>query len=97
MDRLKFIHVNKKDVVNADQSENVGGIAGKCLTRTKFMSVNLINSGDVNGQSFVGGIFGHVKSEQSNSYISDSSSTGNVTGTSDYGEIAGKLENVEIK
>ena len=80
----------------------VGGLFG-CVKAPYFSGSNHTfhlldseNTGNVTGDTYVGGIIGFGTASSNNSAIYDSTSTGTVEGTSDFGEIAGKLENITI-
>ncbi len=62
-----------------------------------FNMTDSSNTGAVSGNQYVGGLLGHAHASSNNSTIMDSISTGAVTGISDTGEIAGLLENIEVK
>lgn len=55
------------------------------------------NTGAVKGGKYVGGIFGYAKSDSSNSAVSDITSTGSVSGTSNYSKNAGYAEKVTFQ
>ena len=86
-------------------SNNVGGTIGYLYTdatsnRTalyKITANEFTNSGNVSGVKYVGGLLGYARSDDNSSYIMNYSFTGVVTAESDFGDVAGKLENISIK
>lgn len=80
----------------------VGGILGSCDVSSQYGSACLIittfkNQANITGNAYVGGCIGFGQTDSSESNMMDCSSTGTITGTSDYGEIAGKLENIKLQ
>ena len=86
-------------------NNNVGGTIGYLYTdatsnRTalyKITANEFTNSGNVSGVKYVGGLLGYARSDDNSSYIMNYSFTGAVTAESDFGDVAGKLENISIK
>ncbi len=89
----------------------VGGVAGRVRVYAdhsgsytsiiKLTASQLGNTGNVSGKQYVGGLFGHGYSNDSGSTISDSHSSGTVTGIESneggfIGGFVGQLENVKI-
>lgn len=73
----------------------VGGIAGFANSNGTLYVEFLENYGDVNGVSYVSGLFGYVRGGV-NSLIISSSSSSNIVGEYYVGAIAGEANNVKI-
>ena len=85
-------------------SDYAGGIIGKIeMSNTRsncYVTVNfneLTNTGNVGGKSYVGGLLGHGITDSTSSAIVNSSATGGVNGSSNYGVMNGKLESITVK
>lgn len=91
--------------VNIDSFENTGAVTGtgnyvggllghmyfnEGSSYTVFMT-ELHNSANINGKNYVGGLIGYGETDSDKSSVVDSTSTGSVTGTGNYGKVAGKL------
>ena len=84
----------------------VGGLVGYAFLQDtassgsycyKLNVVDCKNTGNITGKTYVGGLIGYGKSDSSSSVILDSVSSGTVSGSANYDNIAGKLENITIK
>ena len=75
--------------------ENSGDVSGS--NNVKITANEFTNSGNVSGVKYVGGLLGYARSDDNSSYIMNYSFTGAVTAESDFGDVAGKLENISIK
>lgn len=97
--------------VNIDSFDNTGSVAGtgdyvgglfghmyfnEGNSYTVFMT-ELHNSANISGKAYVGGLIGYGETDSDKSSVKDSSASGVVSGSSNYGKIAGKLENITIK
>jgi hypothetical protein len=58
---------------------------------------NIHNTSNISGKQYVGGLFGHIFGETDASYMFECTSSGKVTGSRRYGNIAGKRENIVEK
>ena len=90
-----------KNIGNINGSgDYVGGIIGYCDNYDsswdpKLSAVDCTNAAQVRGSKYVGGIFGYVKAYSGKIY--GCSSSGTITGTENYGEVAGLAERVTIE
>ena len=83
----------------------VGGIAGcakydDTASGSYYYTLNVTdteNVGNIAGKTYVGGLFGYASSDSKNSIVAFSSSIGQVTGTSNTGDIAGELVNITVR
>ena len=62
-----------------------------------IVNVNVLNNdGDVQGTTYVGGLFGRAYSDNGGSSITGSTSTADITADARVGGLAGRLENVKL-
>ncbi|MBR1867113.1 MAG: hypothetical protein IJ800_00830 [Clostridia bacterium] len=82
----------------------VGGIAGylygtntwSSSYKIKMSGTALSNDGDISGVSYVGGLIGYADFDNSESKISDSVSSGNISAEYMIGGLAGRLNNIIV-
>jgi len=73
----------------------VGGIAGYFVAdesnnnRYEIYATEIHNTGDIEGNNIVGGLFGHLYSDISSSYLKDSTSISNIKANAYVGGLAG--------
>ena len=79
----------------------VGGIAGYLAAGSNYSvtlyGTNLTNTGAIKGKLYVGGLFGYVKTDSTNSSVVEVVATGTVTATNNYGQRYGFAENVKFE
>jgi uncharacterized membrane protein (UPF0136 family) len=79
----------------------VGGIAGYLAAGSNYSvtlyGTNLTNTGAIKGKLYVGGLFGYVKTDSTNSSVVEVVATGTVTATNNYGKRYGFAENVKFE
>jgi|GEM_PF-3782648 len=84
----------------------VGGIVGNFYANIthegshtswmRMVATKLQNTGDVTGESHVGGLFGNAYTDTGDSTITDSSSSADITGKYYVGGLAGQLDNIQL-
>jgi len=83
-------------------TDYVGGMCGYARLYsnnddTPLYVDNFDNSGDIDGNTYVGGLLGYASSDSTKSCLTGCTSTGIVSGISNYGNLAGKLENITVE
>ena len=68
--------------------------ANYCAT---FYGVELVNTGNISGKKYVGGLFGYIKTDSTSSSVMDVTATGTVSATSNFGKRYGFAENVKFE
>ena len=100
-----YYTVNLNDFANEGtikgRGDYVGGIVGYLCFDERYSYTLYItefkNTGKIMGVSYVGGLIGYGETDSDKSSVMDSSASGTVSGSSNYGKIAGKLEKITIK
>ena len=94
---ITYIEVSNNAAIKGT-GNYVGGISGSAEAtgyKNVFKASECRNTGAISGKQYVGGLCGYAASTNAGTIV-DSTATGKVTGTSDFGAIVGLASNVTL-